>query len=114
MVVVVAKVTAQNGAVVVLQDPRFEKLLNEKRRIFAGNMTENNFTIQIFNGTTDEAKKSLMAFRREFPELESTVIFNTPNYKVVAGNFKSRIEAERNQLAIRKVYSNAILIRPRK
>ena len=105
---------AQQGNIDVIQDSKFEKLLNEKRRLFANNVNDDNYRIQIFNGSTDDAKKSLMAFRKEFPDLESTVVFNTPNYKVVAGNFKTRIEAERNLLAVRKVYDNALLIKPKK
>ena len=108
------KTFSQDDKINLFQDSKFEKLLNEKRRIFAGNIADDNFKIQIFNGVTDEAKRTLLAFRREFPELESTVVFNTPNYKVIAGNFKTRIEAERNLLAVKKVYKNALLIRPRK
>ena len=105
---------SQDNKINLFQDSKFEKLLNEKRRVFAGNIADDNFKIQIFNGVTDEAKRTLLAFRKEFPELESTVVFNTPNYKVIAGNFKTRIEAERNLFAVRKVYKNALLIRPRK
>jgi hypothetical protein len=38
--------------------------------------------------------------------------FSTPNYKVLAGNFKTRIEAERNLIEIRKKYKNVLLIKP--
>jgi hypothetical protein len=34
--------------------------------------------------------------------MDGTIIFNTPNYKVWVGNYKSRIEAERNLIDIKK------------
>jgi hypothetical protein len=46
--------------------------------------------------------------------MDGTIIFNTPNYKVWVGNYKSRIEAERNLIDIKKMYPNVHLIRPTK
>ena len=108
-----SKLSAQENNITVSQDYKFEKLLNEKRKIYATHVSNDVFKIQIFNGTTDEARKTLSEFRREFPAIESTVVFNTPNYRVVAGNFKTRIAAEHDLLEIKIVYKNALLIRPR-
>lgn len=105
---------AQTAEIVVTQDAKFEKLLNEKRKIFVNSFGDDTFKIQIFTGTTDEAKQTLSSFRKEFVGVESTIVFNTPNYRVIAGNFKTRIDAERNLILIKKVYKNALLIRPRK
>jgi hypothetical protein len=35
--------------------------------------------------------------------MDGTIIFNTPNYKVWVGNYKSRIEAERNLIDIKNI-----------
>jgi hypothetical protein len=104
---------SQEQKVTVNQDIKFEKLLNEKRKLSLNNSSNDVFRIQILNGTTDEAKKTLTAFRKEFPDVDATIIFNTPNYKVVAGNFKTRIEAEKYLILVRKNYKNALLIRPK-
>ena len=96
-----------------MQDSRFEKLLNEKRKINASLIMNENFKIQIFNGDSENAKKNLIQFRKDYKNLDATVIFNTPSYKVIAGNFKSRMEAERNLIEVRKLYKNALLIRPK-
>lgn len=109
----VLKSSAQDNNINISQDSKFEKLLNEKRKLFAAGVINNTFKIQIFNGSTDEARKTLNNFRREFPNTEATVVFNTPNYKVVAGNFKTRIAAEHDLLEVKKIYKNALLIRPR-
>jgi hypothetical protein len=47
-------------------------------------------------------KNTLAEFRQAFSGMDGTIIFNTPNYKVWVGNYKSRIEAERNLIDIKK------------
>ena len=106
--------TAQDGNITVNQDYKFEQLLNEKRKTNVSNAVNDRYKIQIFSGESDKAKNTLNQFRQEFSDLDGTIIFFTPNYKVWVGNFKTRIEAERNLIEIRKSYSNVHLIRPSK
>ena len=47
-------------------------------------------------------------------DIDATIVFNTPNYKVWVGNFKTRIEAERYLIEIKKKYKNVLLIKPSK
>ena len=103
---------AQNTTVV--QDQKFEQLLNEKRKYNSGILQSNTYKIQIFSGASEESKNNLISFKKEFKNFDSTIIFNTPNYKVIVGNFKTRIESEKNINLIRKKYPNAILIKPTK
>lgn len=105
---------AQSGSVTVSQDPKFEQLLNEKRRINSSITVNDKYKIQIFNGDSENSKKILNDFRKDFKNLDATVVFSTPAYKVWVGNFKSRIEAEKNLADLRKKYPNAIIIKPNK
>jgi len=98
----------------VKQDEKFEQLLAEKRKINTSITDNNRFKIQIFNGTNENAKKELINFKKENKSYDATIIFNTPTYKVIVGNFKTRIEAERNLNMLKKKYANAILIKPNK
>jgi hypothetical protein len=104
--------TAQDGNITVDQDYKFEQLLNEKRKTNVLNAVNDRYKIQIFSGESDKAKNILNQFRQEFSTLDGTIIFFTPNYKVWVGNFKTRIEAERNLIAIKKSYTNVHLIKP--
>lgn len=106
--------SAQQSMVTVAQDPAFEQLLNEKRRINASITVMDKYKIQVFNGDNESAKKILNSIRTDFPQHDATIIFNTPSYKVWVGNFRTRIEAERNVIEIRKKYSNALIVKPNK
>jgi uncharacterized protein YxjI len=108
-----SNIFAQDGNLTVTQDPKFEQLLNEKRKINSSITVNDRYKIQIYNGTSEISKKTLSDFRRDFKNLDGTIVFR-PSYKVWVGNFKNRIEAEHNLIDIKKRYPNSILIRPNK
>jgi uncharacterized protein YxjI len=95
-------------------DSKIEQLLNEKRKINSSIALNDRYKIQIFSGESEKAKKMLVLFKQEFKEIDATIVFNTPNYKVWVGNFKTRMEAERNFVEIKKKYKNVLLIKPNK
>jgi hypothetical protein len=105
---------AQDRKVKINQDPKFEQLLNEKRKINILIAVNERYKIQIFSGENEKAKKTLNDCKQNFKDLDGTIVFNTPNYKVWIGNFRTRIEAERNLIEIKKSYENALLIKPQK
>jgi hypothetical protein len=107
-------IQAQDRNVTIIQDPKFEQLLNEKRKLNVSISENDLYKIQIFSGDSENAKKTLKGFKQEFTDTDGTIVFNTPNYKVWVGNFKTRMEAERNLIDIRKKYKNVLLIKPSK
>ncbi|HEX9979920.1 MAG TPA: SPOR domain-containing protein [Flavobacterium sp.] len=102
------------GGITVQQDPKFEEMLAEKRKINSSITVTDKYKIQVYNGDSETSKKTLSDFKREFRNHDATIVFSTPTYKVWAGNFKTRIEAERNLAEVKKKYPNAFLVRPNK
>ncbi len=105
---------AQEKNTTLNQDQKFEQLLNEKRKINASLTVNESYKIQVFNGNSENAKRTLNEFKQNFTEIDATIVFNTPNYKVWVGNFKTRIDAERYLIDIKRKYKNALLIKPSK
>jgi hypothetical protein len=108
------KSLGQEAKVAVSQDPKFEQLLNEKRKINSSITINDRYKIQIFNGDSENSKKTLMDFKKENKNMDATIVFSTPAYKVWVGNFKTRIEAEKNLELLKKKFPNAFLIKPNK
>lgn len=106
--------SAQEAKITVNQDPKFEQLLNEKRKINSSITVNDRYKIQIFNGDSENSKKTLINFKKENKSIDGTIVFSTPMYKVWVGNFKTRIEAEKNLQTLKKKYPNAFLIKPNK
>ena len=103
---------AQDGKTSVSVDPKIDQLLKEKRKLNTGLFLNEAYKIQIFYGNSEDSKKKLQEFKREFKNLDGTIIFNSPNYKVWIGNFKTRIEVERAMVDIKKKYPTALIIKP--
>jgi hypothetical protein len=103
---------AQDGKTNISVDPKIDQLLKEKRKLNTGLFLNEGYKIQIFYGNSEESKKKLQEFKKEFKDLDGTIIFNSPNYKVWIGNFKTRIEVERVMLDIKKKYPTALIIKP--
>tara|TARA_R110000868_G_scaffold193823_1_gene439050 strand:- start:1630 stop:2019 length:390 start_codon:yes stop_codon:yes gene_type:complete len=108
------KLMAQDQNINIRQDQKFEQLLNEKRKINSSIIVNERYKIQIYSGESEKAKKALNDCKQEFRDLDGTIVFNTPNYKVWIGDFRTRIEAEKYLVEIKKKYDNVLLIKPQK
>jgi hypothetical protein len=105
---------SQTTKTIIEQDEKIEKLLQEKRKNNSGITINDKFKIQIFFGNIEESKKTLLAFKKEFSLLDGTIVFSNPSYKVWVGSFKSKIEAEKSLINIKKRYPSAVIIEPNK
>ena len=93
-------------------DEELKKLLTLKILVNKKNYEKNYYAIQIYNGNYEKAKMTLSDFKKKFPDWESSLSFETPNYKVRVGNFKEFLEASKKLEFIRKLYPSAFLLRP--
>lgn len=109
------KATAQKPeTVTVEQDSRFIQLLNDKRKVNSSITVNDRYKIQIFYGDNEKARKTLAEFKREFPGMDGTIVFESPTYKVWAGSFNTRIDGERMLQKVQEKYPYALLIKPNK
>jgi len=93
-------------------DEELKKLLSLKILINKKNYEKNYYAIQLYNGNYTRANEILLDFKEKFPEWESNLTFETPNYKVRVGNFKDLLNASKELDYIRKLYPSAFLLRP--
>ena len=105
---------SQESKTTVIQNPNFSKLLKEKQQINSSLNADDFYRIQIYYGDKDNAKKNLMGFKKDFKEIEGTILYTNPTYKVWVGSFKLRIEAEKALLDIKKKFPTAFLIKKNK
>lgn len=104
---------AQQGNIRVNQNGDLPRLLTLKKEI---NTSENNngkYRIQIYSGNrkTAEAQKSSM--ERKIPNLTSTLVYETPNYKVWVGKYRTRLEADRALVKIQEDFPSAFIFKPK-
>ena len=68
------------------------------------------FRIQLYNGFEVEAKKIRAKFRLEFPKIRTHLTYSPPEWKIQVGTYKTKLEADRALLEIKKEFSSAIVI----
>ena len=83
-----------------------------KKDLEKENKLSDGYTIQLYYGELDKANQMLRKYRGSYGNWPASIEYETPNYKVWAGNFASRIEAERALIEIQKNFSSAFILKP--
>lgn len=109
-VVSYSKLYSQESKVILLQDPRFEKLLAERDVSNKKFIPNAEFKIQIYYGDIKTAKSKLDEFKRNNNNEYATIFFNTPSYKVWVGKYETREDAEKKLKDLKKKYPYAFII----
>ena len=101
---------AQDGVVDINKSAALERLIELKKEV---NKSNNLIRIQIYSGPRSGAEKALVYFRSLFMNYPSEMKYETPNYKIWVGKFRTKIEADRTLIKIKKEYPNAFLFTPK-
>jgi hypothetical protein len=114
-----AKAQAQTrGTVEVIKDARIDTLAARRASLkAAGSMpvtaatTGYGYRVQIYNGSSrKEAYDAQARFMNEHPDMRTYIGYTEPNYKVRAGDFRSRMEAERLMQELRGRFTSLFII----
>ncbi len=106
------KGVAQSATLTVNEDPKIAELLKLKKNMEKENKLSEGYTIQLYYGELDKANAILRKYRGSYENWPASIEYETPNYKVWAGSFSTRIEAERALLDIQKNFSSAFILKP--
>ena len=106
------------GKVQVVKDPLFDTLLSKRAELnkgksggTAGLTSSYGYRVQIYSGSNRNAAFNAQAkFNREFPEMRTYIIYREPNFKVRAGDFRSRIEAERMKEELKSLFPAMFIV----
>jgi hypothetical protein len=92
------------------ESAKIDKLIEQKRSFNKKNKNLGGFKIQIYNGNESQAYKIEQVCKANFPEYITSTKYKAPEWKTQIGPFKTRLEADRNLLLIKKKYLGAIVI----
>lgn len=99
----------QQGVVTIEQDPEIEQLIEVYK---TANSRTDYYTIQVGFGNYEKAEELKDLVRIDFPEWTPQIIFDSPTYRVRIGRFRTKLEAERRFLEVRKKYPAALILKP--
>ena len=98
-------VNAQNSA----NSSESVKKLIAKKRAFNKEFGY-GYTIQIYYGNETEARSAQSKFRVNFSGVSTKLDYNQPYWKVLVGNYKTKLEADRALMKYAKKFSGLIVI----
>lgn len=105
---------AQQGSVSVNQDKKITTLLDLRKEMNKTDSDSDRYKIQIYNGNRAGANAALEEFNSKFDKWEPTILYEPPNFKTWAGNFRTKIEADRALKEIKQKFSSAFILKPKK
>jgi hypothetical protein len=114
-----SSIAQTRGKVQVVAPPLFDTLL--ARRASAGNgkaqagggvyVSSYGYRVQIFSGTSRKAAYSAQAkCNREFPDMRTYIAYREPNFKIRAGDFRTRLEAERMREQLKAIFPITFIV----
>ena len=92
-------------------DTLTKKFYNLKKEYSKRVFESTFYTIQIYYGGLEEADSTLEDFRKNYQEIKSNLIFETPNYKVRIGEYKDINIASQKLEEIRRIYPSSFIIK---
>jgi sporulation related protein len=100
----------KEGELKIESSARIDKVIAQKKQYNKSLKTIRGYKIQLFYGNEKESYKIKNEFKQIFPEIPTIIIFSSPQWKVQVGNFKTRLEADRALVDIKKKYPSAIIL----
>ncbi len=103
------------GEVEVIKDPRIDSLI--AHRLLAAKSpsgkTGDNFgyRVQFFiSSNRNEIYAKQATFNQMYPDLRTYIIYQEPNYKIKAGDFRTRLEAQKLMRDLRPEFPTLFLV----
>lgn len=105
----------QTASVIVHKDPRIDALVKKKAAINkatkSGAHTTRGFRLLVINtNSRDEAIAAKTKVYTYFPELRAYLQYQSPYFKLRAGNFKTRDEAEKYRKMMAAMFPKGVFI----
>ena len=109
---IASQVFGQDTLVQINQDSKIEQLVAIKKELDSERYNAQYFAIQLYYGNYTAAQNIVRGFSEKFEEIETSLVFETPNYKVRVGRFKDINKANMLLEEIKKIYPGAFLLEP--
>ena len=104
---------SQNLSSKINEDEKFIKLLKLSKEANSEYFKSSFFSIQVYSGQYKQADSILKFVNEKYLNDSIFFFFETPNYKVQVGKFKSKIEAQKKLRSVIKDFKAAFILKPK-
>lgn len=103
---------SQNLSSKINEDEKFIELLKLSKEANSEYFKSSFFSIQVYSGQYKQADSILKFVNEKYLNDSIFFFFETPNYKVQVGKFKSKIEAQKKLRSVIKDFKAAFILKP--
>lgn len=96
------------GKLTLQEEPGIIKLKNDYRQE-ASKQKMQGYRVQIYNGDRKACEMQRAKFVSQFPQTKVQTVYESPEYKVQAGNFKTKLAAERFLYSMNGAFSGFVV-----
>ena len=107
-------VVAQEGDVKIIKDNRIDALVNKQSNIIppAINPEIDGYRIQLFFDSDRNAMNAARSrFIARYPKTDTYVEYNAPNFVLRAGDYRTRLEAEKIKSEIESTFPTSFIVK---
>ncbi len=98
------------GVIKIETSAKIDETVAKKKQFNKSLKTIQGYKIQLFYGNEKNSYKIKDEFKALFPGIKTKIVFSSPQWKVQVGNYRTRLEADRQVVEIKKEYPGAIVI----
>ena len=113
LILTVSAFAQKAGSLNVNQDSRIESLIAKQRRIYNVDSSFSGYRIHIFmeigNDALKHAEQVKRRFENAFPDIPIYLTYSEPHFRLRAGNFRNRVEAEKCLRRIKPKFKEAFV-----
>jgi len=98
------------GTVTIETSARIDEIVVKKKEYNKNLKSIKGYKIQLFYGSEKKTYELSDEFKDTYPNIPTKITFSSPDWKLQAGNFKTRLEADNALLDIKKDFPSAIIL----
>ena len=108
-----AAMAQSHGSLNVDQDSRIESLISKQRRLYSVDSSFSGYRIHVFmeigNEALQHAEQVKRQFENAFPDIPIYLTYAEPYFRLRAGDFRNRVEAEKCLRRIKPKFKEAFV-----
>ena len=103
----------QKGKITIKTSPEIKRILTKKLDYNKNLKPVAKYTIQLFYGSEQQSIRIKNNFNSIYSKYKAKLKFYSPDWKVLAGSFKTRLEADRSLAIIKERFPYATVRNPK-
>ena len=104
----------ERGKVQVVKDPLVDTLIAHRQSLKAKNpeaVSSNGYRVQLYNGSVRaDAYAAQAKFQAKYPDIRTYITYSEPDFKVVAGDYRTKLEAEKLKQQLQPLFNGLFIV----